>query len=40
VRPRPDATRHCSVKSGEISSTKPERVHMGGGPFVGQAFRR
>ena len=28
-RPRPAATVHCSVKSGEISSMNPDRVHMG-----------
>src|SRR5918911_4965723 len=29
-RPRPDATLHCSVKSGAISSMNPDRVHMAG----------
>src|SRR4051812_32911911 len=29
LRPRPAATAHCSVKSGEISSMNPDRVHMG-----------
>src|SRR5690348_4788748 len=28
VRPRPEATLHCSSKSGAISSMNPDRVHM------------
>src|SRR3954453_5975579 len=35
-RPRPDATLHCSVKSGEISSMNPDRVHMAF--LTGQGF--